>query len=132
MAEAHLLALNKFHMPKVQTEHNANYMHIMYLLLLEKGKFQSHPDMGVDIRGRYRYVNDESLLYNLQEDIKSQIETYLPEVSNIESVSASLDQSHILTIIITTIEQDTYALKYDPSEDTLKIAERDILQIDYS
>lgn len=125
--EAHLLALNNFHMPKVYTDHNAHYMHIMYLLLLEKGKFQSHPDMGVDIRGRYRYNNDESMLYNLQEDIKYQIDTYLPEVSNVEEVTCTLNRDiHLLTIVIRTIDEDVYALRYNPVDNKLESAENEI------
>ena len=52
-------------MPKVLTGTNAMYTKIVYLLLLEPGKFQSHPTMGVGLRSRYRYNNSENLLQNL-------------------------------------------------------------------
>ena len=70
---AHLLSLNDFSMPKVLTGTNAMYTKIVYLLLLEPGKFQSHPTMGVGLRSRYRYNNSENLLQNLHLDIQDQI-----------------------------------------------------------
>ena len=54
----HVLSLNDFNMPKVFNESDSAYVLIIRLLLLKPGKFQSHPEMGVGIRRRYRFNND--------------------------------------------------------------------------
>ena len=70
----HVLSLNNFGMPKVFNDNDSAYVLIIRLILLEPGKFQSHPDMGVGIRSRYRFNNEENFLMNLQNDIKKQID----------------------------------------------------------
>ena len=114
---AHLLSLNDFSMPKVLTGTNAMYTKIVYLLLLEPGKFQSHPTMGVGLRSRYRYNNSENLLQNLHLDIQDQIERFLPELQMIE-ISLSLKKDGVLGIVINT-EQGAYALAYNGSTDVM-------------
>ena len=116
--EAHLLSLNDFGMPKVYSETDAMYTKIVYLILLEKGKFQSHPDMGVGLRSRYRYNNDENFLRTLQQDIVTQINKYLPELSIIE-VSVN-EKDHVLGIIINT-EEGVYTIAYNSSTDIMDI-----------
>ena len=64
--QAHLLSINDFSMPLVYDKSNAEYINIMYLLYLTKGKYQSHPDMGVGLRERYRFALDDTLLYALR------------------------------------------------------------------
>ena len=117
--EAHLLSLNNFNKPRVLSEGNAGYMHIIYLILLSKGKYQSHPDMGVGLRERYRYSNSETLLLDLKNDISSQIEKYLPELQLID-VSLNL-KNDILGIVIDTTT-GTYVMAYDKNKDTMEAA----------
>ena len=114
--QAHLLSLNDFGMPKVYSGTSAMYTKIVYLILLEKGKFQSHPDMGVGIRSRYRFNNSEDLLSNLQADITNQINTYLPELSFID-ISVNI-KDHTLGIVINT-EEGAYTIAYNRSTDVL-------------
>ena len=63
--EAHVLSLNKFSRPLVLDKTDANYMHIIYLIMLNKGKYQSHPDMGVGIRERYKFDNDKEFMVKI-------------------------------------------------------------------
>jgi hypothetical protein len=107
---AHVLSLNDFGMPKVCNSIESAYTNLVYLIMLEKGKFQSHPDMGCSIRSRYRHNNDANFLQNLQRDITSQIEQYLPELSMIEV--AVNNKNGVLGIIINT-EQGSYAISYN-------------------
>ena len=43
----HVLSLNDFNMPKVFNESDSAYVLIIRLLLLEPGKFQSHPEVDI-------------------------------------------------------------------------------------
>lgn len=111
--KAHLLKLNDFGMPAVGTGSEAIYTNLIYLIMLEPGKFQSHPTMGVGIKSRYRYNNEENFLQNLQMDITNQINAFLPEISMVDVTLNTKD--HILGILIDT-EDGVYALSYDDTK----------------
>ena len=117
--ESHVLSLNEFNMPKVFNASDSAYIHIIQLILLEPGKYQSHPNMGVGIRSRYRYNNEDNFLIDLKSDITNQIMTYLPELTN---VTVSLTHNnHILGIIIDT-STGTYVVAYNSVTDTMEAA----------
>ena len=115
--EAHLLSINNFNMPKVFKDTDAMYVNIIYLIMLEKGKFQTHPDMGVDVRGRYRDNNKDTFLQDLQVDINDQINRFLPELSMLEVYVSQSD--HILGILINT-ENGIYTLAYNADTDKIE------------
>jgi hypothetical protein len=108
--EAHLLSLNSFNRPKVLSANDAAYTNLIYLIMLTKGKYQSHPNMGVGIRERYRHSNDTNMLITLRQDIRDQIEQYLPEITVID-VSFKIT-NHVLGIIIDTTS-GAYVLAYN-------------------
>ena len=114
---AHVLSLNPFGMPKVCNDVESAYTNIIYLILLEKGKFQTHPNMGVDIRRRYRFNNDANLLHHLQDDIAAQISQYLPELAMIDVAVNMKDE--VLGIIINT-ETGSFALEYNTTSDIMQ------------
>lgn len=117
--EAHLLSLNDFSRPTVLSADDAAYTNIIYLILCSRGKYQSHPTMGVGIRERYRDNNDIDFLIQLQADIKSQIEQFLPEL---ELVDVSLNvKNNILGIIIDTTN-GSYVMAYDSDKQTMDAA----------
>ena len=115
--EAHVLTLNDFNRPKVYTDADSAYMHIVYLLLLEPGKFQSHPNMGIGLRSRYRHNNETDFLYTLRDDISTQIQAYLPELTLID-VTVSILADHVLGIVIDT-STGSYTLAYDDDENVM-------------
>jgi hypothetical protein len=117
--EAHVLSLNEFNMPKVFNASDSAYVHIIQLILLEPGKYQSHPNMGVGIRSRYRYNNEDNFIMNLQSDITNQITTYLPELVDVSVTLTHND--HVLGIIIDT-STGTYVVAYDSVSDTMDAA----------
>ena len=119
-----VLSLNNFGMPKVFNENDSAYVLIIRLLLLEPGKFQSHPDMGIGIRSRYRFNNDENFLMNLQNDIKKQIDKYLPELSATEVTLTTNNQ--VLGIIINTAE-GAYVVSYDNTNEVMKASATHVL-----
>lgn len=61
---------------------------IIRLLLLKKGTYSDFPNLGIDIRGRYRFMFSEELS-TLESELTDQIETYLPELLPI-TVSAEM------------------------------------------
>lgn len=116
MQKAHVLSLNEFNMPKVFDESDSTYVHIIYLLLLEPGTFQSHPNMGVGLRSRYRYNNDENFLLDLKNSITNQISTYLPELTFVD-ISLSISNATLGIIIDTT--NGAYVLAYNSEKDVM-------------
>lgn len=120
----HVLSLNDFGMPKVFDESDAAYVLIIRLLLLEPGKFQSHPEMGVGIRSRYRYNNDENFLVSLQNDINKQINKYLPEL--VATDVTVTKKGTTLGIIINTAE-GAYVVSYDAITNTMQASATHIL-----
>lgn len=116
MQKAHVLSLNEFNMPKVFDESDSAYVHIIYLLLLEPGTFQSHPNMGVGLRSRYRYNNNENFLLDLKNSITDQISTYLPELT---FVDISLTVSNTILGIIIDTTNGAYVLAYDSEKDVM-------------
>ena len=120
--EVHTLSLNDFNRPKVLTGNDAGYVAIIHLIYLEKGKFQSHPDMGVGIRSRYRFNSEENILDELQQDIRKQIEQYLPELGGTGVVCEEIDQGLVI-ITINTDNGGVYVLEYDTNTNILTPAE---------
>ena len=122
--QSHLLSLNDFNMPKVFDAGNAAYTHIISLLLLDQGKYPSHPTMGVGLRTRWRLKSDSNLLENLQKDITDQVNRFLPDLSMLE-VTVNLN-NHILGIIINTAT-GVYAVAYDTEKDFMDTAAEYVL-----
>lgn len=120
--EVHTLSLNDFNRPKVLTGNDAGYVAIIHLIYLEKGKFQSHPDMGVGIRSRYRFNSEENILDELQQDIRKQIEQYLPELGGTGVICEEIDQG-LVVITINTDNGGAYVLEYDANTTNLTPAE---------
>ena len=115
----HVLSLNDFKMPKVFNDTDTKYILIIRLLLLEPGKFQSHPEMGIGLKSRYRYNNDENFLINLQHDINTQINKYLPELSVVD-ITVNV-KNQVLGIIINTTN-GAYVVAYDADKDLTEAA----------
>lgn len=72
-----VLSISKFNTPLLLEEHNAISTMIIRLLLLNPGTIQSHPEMGVGLVTKWRFCDIEDLS-KLQDEVYSQISTYLP------------------------------------------------------
>ena len=109
----HVFSLNDFNMPKVYDEKDANYILIIRLLLLDPGKYQSHPTMGIGLRTRYRFDGNknDNILRLLQADIKEQMSKFLPQISY-RNIELTLDNSNRLGIIIES-DSGAYVIGYD-------------------
>ena len=120
----HVLSFNDFGMPRVFDENDSMYVLIIRLLLLEPGKFQSHPEMGIGLKSRYRYKSGEDILITLQNDINNQINKYLPELTATDVTLTMQGQVH--GMIIETSER-AYARSYDTTTDVMTAAATNVL-----
>ena len=114
---AHLLRLNSFNQPMVFNDSQSAFVRITYLILLEPGKFQTHPNMGVGLRSLWRHRTGDNVAYELSEEIKRQIRIYLPELTGV-NVTVELDNDHTLLITIDTTD-GLFAYTYDRTTDKL-------------
>lgn len=99
---------------------NSAILMIIRLLLTRKGTYADIPDLGIDLRGRYRFAFEEELT-TLENEISQQMTTYLPEFSPIE-VHALLrtgDTDGPKVVIEITIDATVYQLIYNVTTNTI-------------
>ena len=106
----YLLSINEFIQPKVLKKDQAAYTDIIRLFLLDPGTNQTHPDMGIGIRSRYRF-SDSADVFRLQQEAKDQMKTYLPNLLTMDIQIETYGTT--LAIFITSQDDDIYALGYD-------------------
>lgn len=95
MALEYLLSTNEYNKPKVLSGRDALATKLIILLNMKPGTDPLHPEMGIDVCGRYRYCYEEDVSM-LQEEIDNQIATYLPlEYSTGASITATWDDGEI-------------------------------------
>lgn len=114
----YILSTNKFNQPVVLKDGQAIATVLIRLLLLNPGTIQSHPDMGVGLISRYRYM-DTTEINSLKLDIEDQINTYLPQFTLTE-VELSIVDNNELNVRI-TIDNTIYSLVTD--KDTLRLSD---------
>ena len=100
-----LLSVDSFKKPKVLEGKEAIGILLVRLIQLEPGTFASRPKMGVGLLSNYRNCSEEKALL-LQDHIKDQIKTYLPEYQAVQ-VATKLNPGGKLVIDI-TIEETLY------------------------
>lgn len=111
----YLITVDKFNEPKELKNDDAVSMILLRLILMEKGLIQSHPDMGVDIVRRYRYMYDDKVLRTLEEDIKSQISTYIPQLSSVD-VEVDVHEGELLLGIKTPSNNYVFMTNFDQNK----------------
>lgn len=89
------------------------------LLLLKKGTYLDHPDLGIDIRSKYKFIYEDEL-YKLKADIENQVSTYLPEFLpiNVTIEFQTINKIRVIVIYI-TIDQTLFEITYDPNTFTI-------------
>lgn len=116
----YLLGLDDLQQPKMidmsiikSGEWNSAVLLIARLILLKKGTYPDHPDLGIDIRARYRFAFDSELI-KLQEEIQIQINRYLPEFYHAQvRVLFQKYNNKYCVIIAIAINQIIYNIIYD-------------------
>lgn len=99
---------------------NSAIIMIARLLLLKKATYADQPDLGIDIRGRYRFTFADEL-NELQYDIEQQISTYLPEFLPI-NVNCKYERINNINcvVIYMIIQQMVCQLVYNTEDLTLE------------
>ena len=113
-----LLSVDSFKKPKVLEGKEAIGILLVRLIQLEPGTFSSRPKMGVGLLSNYRYCDEEKAL-ELQEHIKSQIRTYLPEFQAVQ-VTTKLNPGGKLLIDI-AIDEILYRYETEIEPDNNRI-----------
>lgn len=108
-----LISVDSFKQPKVLEGKQAIATLLVRLIQLEPGTFPSRPKMGVGLLSNYRYC-DENKALELQDHIREQIRTYLPEYQAVK-VATKLNPKGGLLIDI-TIDQTLY--RYETEQQT--------------
>lgn len=106
----YVLSINEFIQPKVLKKDQAAYTDIIRLFLLEPGTNQTHPYMGIGIRSRYRF-SDTSEISTLKQEAKTQIQTYLPNLSIIDVQIETYGTT--LAIFISSEDEGVYGIGYN-------------------
>lgn len=97
----YLLTTNNYLEPDVQDGSDAYAILLTRLLLLEPGTNPLHPDMGVGLGPKYRYLSEDDLPV-LQTRIQEQVNTYLPSdfISITQAYLQLKENSKFLQIVI--------------------------------
>ena len=110
------LSVNEFMQPKVLKGDQAAYTDIIRLFLLDPGTNQTHPEMGIGIRSRYRF-SDTSQISALREEAKLQMQTYLPNLLTMDVQIETYGST--LAIFITSENETIYGIGYNTENGTI-------------
>ena len=110
------LSINEFMQPKVLKGDQAAYTDIIRLFLLDPGTNQTHPEMGIGIRSRYRF-SDTSQISTLREEAKVQMQTYLPNLLTMDVQIETYGST--LAIFITSEDETIYGIGYNTETGTI-------------
>ena len=113
-----LLSVDSFKKPTVLEGKEAIGILLVRLIQLEPGTITSRPKMGVGLLSNYRYC-DEAKALQLQDHIKDQIRTYLPEYQGVR-VATKLNADGKLIIDI-TIDKILYRYETEQLSDDNRI-----------
>lgn len=102
----YLLSTDDFSQPKVLENQNAIGTLLLRLFLLQPGTNPLHPEMGIGLVPKYRFITNNDL-NDLTTLIKNQIQTYLPiEYTTTSEVYLEIKPSKylLITIIINDVK----------------------------
>ena len=112
----YLLSINEFVQPKILKRDQAAYTDIIRLFLLEPGTNQTHPEMGIGIRSRYRF-SDTSEISKLQKEVKDQLAEYLPNLLIMDVQIETYGTT--LAIFISSQDESIYGIGYNTDTGTI-------------
>ena len=118
----YLLTTNEFLVPDYVEGSDAFGLLMLRLLLLQPGQNPLHPDMGVGLGPKYRFITEDDMNM-LQDRVQEQIITYLPyEFINKTKVYMEIKPSHYLKIIITANDIN-YVYDTEESETPIELSD---------
>lgn len=118
----YLLTTNEFLVPDYVEGSDAFGLLMLRLLLLQPGQNPLHPDMGIGLGPKYRFITEDDMNM-LQDRVQEQIITYLPyEFINKTKVYMEIKPSHYLKIIITANDTN-YVYDTEESETPIELSD---------
>lgn len=93
MVSEGLLSIDQYNKPMVLKDADAIAILLLRLLVMTPGTNYLHPEMGVNMRARYRYCSEDDM-EDLNQEIITQINTYLPSYST-SSVNCEYQDGNI-------------------------------------
>jgi hypothetical protein len=118
----YLLTTNEFLVPDHVEGSNALGLLMLRLLLLQPGQNPLHPDMGVGLGPKYRFITEDDMNM-LQDRVQDQINTYLPnEFITKTNVYMQIKPTHYLKIVITA-EDTNYVYDTEESDTPIELSD---------
>jgi hypothetical protein len=114
----YLLSINEFNQPKINSGAKAIIYKIIQLIFMNPGTYPTKPYMGIGFIKNYRYSFMDNLS-ELNEEIREQIKTYLPEFQTVNVEFSTSNSNTKQLIIFITVDYMTYSLVLDTNTKTL-------------
>ena len=118
----YLLTTNEFKEPASVSDQEAFAILLLRLFLLQPGTNPLHPEMGVGLVPKYRFITTDDLS-TLRDRISDQIKTYFPEsfAADVE-VRLKIKPSKYLSIIVIA-NGESYVYDTEDSETPVQLSE---------
>lgn len=123
MIKEYLLTTDEFLKPRSVSGNYAIGILLIRLLIMVPGTNPLHPNMGVGIGTKYRFIMEDDLL-SLQKVIESQISTYMPPNWQNCMVNLEIDSNKYLTISILI---NGFAFVYETKDSETPVQLSDII-----
>jgi len=98
---------------------NSAVVLLVKLIVMRKGTVPDIPDMGIDIKGRYRFAFDSELIM-LQDDIEQQVATYIPELLPVDVKCTMSQTEHGCVNIRIAVNKNIFEIVYDKDSSKIK------------
>jgi hypothetical protein len=98
---------------------NSAVVLLVKLIVMRKGTIPDIPDMGIDIKGRYRFAFDSELIM-LQDDIEQQVATYIPELLPVDVKCTMSQTEHGCVNIRIAVNKNIFEIVYDKDSSKIK------------
>lgn len=123
MAQEYLLTTNDYKEPKVLSGKDAIAAKLLLLMNMIPGTNRLHLEMGIDLPGRYRFCSEDDL-DDLETEIQTQIETYLPEYSSMINIKCQFNDEGLIE---TAVQIDDTVYGFDTNEEETKLSLNDLV-----
>lgn len=114
-----MLSVNSFNEPTEYKNRDSVALLLLRLFLLEPGTNNARPEMGLGIVSRYRFSTDQDM-DSLRTDIRTQINTYLPELT---LHSISLELKNTILYITIQVNDEYYGYNLDTETKILTLSD---------
>lgn len=119
----YVLGCNKKQEAKVFSGIEGDKLNVVRLILLEPGTYPTHPRMGVGLVSKYRYKDCESIKATLANDIRLQLQQYMPHLIdpkvNVAIIHGDSVHENIVQITVSSLMTSLTVLVDETTRTTL-------------